>query len=115
MRTLRNIAILAATACLGLPGCQMDWPHTADTLSRDERCMIFPSQAPSDDLFVAIRGDGTILLGDPDAELERPADMRPIRTVVARPLIPPGAGELIEPQETGAPGQVLEPSTQRDR
>jgi hypothetical protein len=113
MRNLCNIPVLAAITFAGLflAGCEMNWPKP-DLRSRDERCMIYPSEAPGDEVFVAIRGDGTILVGDPDAELEHPADTRPIRSVVARVMIPAGGGAPMEPDGSDVPGQVLEPSTQ---
>ena len=79
-----------------------------DTRSRDEQRMVYPTTPPSSGVFVAIRGDGTVI-GDPDDELGHPGDARPLRSVRARPIVPeiPPDTESGESGESGGPPLLL--------
>lgn len=64
--------------------------------------MVYPSQPPDDAVFVAIRG-GRVIVGDPDEDLDHPADSRaPTIERVGPSVRPTGDG--------GQSGEVLEPA-----
>jgi hypothetical protein len=83
MKTIAGV-VLCASVAFAVGGCGLGG-RAFDTRSTDEQRMVYPSDPPTDGLFVAIRGSGDeipIPADDASGELRPP-------TVQARPVLPP--------------------------
>ena len=113
MRPVAYIALLSA--CSLLAGCGI----RNALLGQDPEAarMVYPSPTPADNVYVAVRSDGSVI-ENLDEDSGEDSQLRPPR-VQARPIFAESPNDMIEPTDAGRPviqsvGVSIPPSSQPD-